>query len=62
MGESVAWLNNSNRFHSLADTGVPAESVKRDTSDLARAGGAGGPVFVPFYSYGNPSDSPPPTD
>ena len=62
MGESVTWPNNSNRFHRLADAGVPAESVKRDISDLARAEGAVGLVFVPFHSYDNPSDPPPPTD
>ena len=56
MGESVTWPNNSNRFHRLADAGVPAESVKRDISDLARAEGAISLVFVPFHSYDNSLD------
>ncbi|KAL4944149.1 hypothetical protein BDV06DRAFT_233866 [Aspergillus oleicola] len=45
----------------IPDASVSIPSVRRDVSDLATVGSRG-LELVPFYFYGNPRDSPTPTD
>ncbi|KAK6844021.1 hypothetical protein PG987_004881 [Apiospora arundinis] len=45
----------------LPDASVPADVVRQDIATIAAVGG-GGVEFVPFYFYGLPTGSDPPTD
>lgn len=47
--------------HRIPDASISIESIRRDISDLA-AVGSGGLELVPFYFYGNPTNSQTPTD